>query len=80
MLYLIMGQLTCERIYSCDDDCERIGCPKHTATLKFNSIANVYTFDDGQGHKISMGIGLVEKLLEMFKHYSDTRADTADMP
>lgn len=72
-----MGVLEAKKDYYCDEDCERSGCPGHTATLKFYSTSNGYEFNDGQGNRMVMGVNLAEAMLSMFKHYSDTRADTA---
>ena len=71
-----MGQLRISREYRCDDDCNQDGCPGHTAILEFNSIANIYRFDDGQGQEAYLDLSQAKVLIEMFKFYSDTRADT----
>ena len=76
MVRNFMGQLTATREYRCDNDCERSGCPGHTATLKFNSIANIYQFDDGNGQTLLLDLSLAEAMIDMFRHYSETRADT----
>lgn len=74
-----MGRVKVEEEYSCDDDCERSGCPKHKMTLVFNSITNTYTYDDGQGQKCSFGYSGMESFIKMVKHFSDTRADTVNI-
>lgn len=71
-----MGQLKTTRIYRCDNDCERAGCPGHIATLEFNSIANIYRFDNGQGEVMWFDLELAKAMIDMFKEYSNTRADT----
>lgn len=71
-----MGQLKITREYRCDDDCLQSGCPSHIATLGFNSICNIYTFDDGQGNVMHFDLSLAAAMIDMFKFYSETRADT----
>lgn len=72
-----MGQLKIEKQYRCDDDCQQSGCPGHTAILEFNSVANVYHYNDGNGQEIWLDVTQAQILIEMFKFYSETRADTA---
>ena len=74
-----MGQVKAEQEYSCDNDCERSGCPKHKMTLVFNSIANIYTYDDGQGQKCSFDYSSMEAFIKMVRHFSETRADTVKL-
>jgi len=71
-----MAQITIERNYTCDLECEETGCPGHIAKLHFNSTAVVYKFEDGQGHSIALDYSSAQILLEMFKQLSDKRADS----
>lgn len=72
-----MGQLKITRYYRCDEDCEQSGCKGHTAELHFNSVANIYNFKDGKGQELWMDINSAQILIDMFRFYSETRADTA---
>lgn len=74
-----MAHLKIERQYNCDNGCEMSGCPGHTATLEFISSANVYIFNDGNGQKICLDIATATVMIEMFKHYSETRKDTVQV-
>jgi hypothetical protein len=74
-----MAQLKQKAEYRCDEDCERTGCPGHTAILEFNSVVNVYTYSDGQGQKCMFDNSSMEAFVKMLKFYSKTRADTVDI-
>lgn len=74
-----MAQLIEKREYRCDEDCERNGCPGHTAILEFYSVCNIYIFDDGQGNKILLDLALARAMIDMLKHYSNTRQDTVKL-
>lgn len=74
-----MAHLKIEREYRCDNDCKMEGCPGHTASLEFISSANIYIFNDGQGRQISFDISLASAMIDMFRHYSETRKDTVQI-
>lgn len=59
----------CERTkqYRCNDDCLMDGCPKHTATLNFQSVSNHYTFNDGQGKTHSFNEGELQAFIDLLK-------------
>lgn len=40
-----MANIFLEGSYRCSDDCRQSGCPGHTATLKYQSCADAYTFN-----------------------------------
>jgi len=71
-----MGQLKQTENYHCDNDCEQSGCPGHTAILEFNSVANIYHFNDGNGQEIYLDMATADVMIKMFKFYSESRADT----
>lgn len=71
-----MGQITNQVDYRCDDDCVQSGCPGHIATLTFNSISNIYHFNNGKDIDIYLDKNQIEAFVKMLKMFSDTRADT----
>lgn len=74
-----MGTITQQFKYFCDYDCERGGCKGHIAKLSFNSIVNIYSFDDDNGSKCLFDNSSMNALVKMLKIFSQTRADTVDI-
>lgn len=72
-----MGITKCVQEYHCDSGCEIDGCPGHTATLEFNSTANVYHLDMGDGKDLWLDNSSAQAIIDLFTFFSDTRADTA---
>jgi len=62
-----MATVKLEEKYSCYDDCCVEGCPKHNATLEFQTVSNAYKFDNGKGttHYFEQSeLGVMIKLLK----------------
>lgn len=74
-----MAQLKLEMKYTCLNDCVQSGCPSHTAILEFNSVADIYFFDDGNLQSISLDRNQAQVLIDMFRQYSEDRADTIEV-
>lgn len=45
-----MANIKLQTTYTCKDDCEHGGCPRHLATLEYQSCSDAYKFV--LGHKV----------------------------
>lgn len=62
-----MGLIVHTKKYRCSDDCLQSGCPEHEATLVYQSITDVYTFDNGNGKTHFFERGELEAFIELLK-------------
>lgn len=61
--------------YHCYNDCSQAGCPKHTATLEFNTVTDSIIFSDGKGRSILLEPPEANALVNMLKELDGLRAD-----
>ena len=71
-----MARPKLELEYRCDEDCERSGCPGHTASMTFHSVSNHYEYDNGKGEKMWFDRAEAETIIELFRQHGKRRADT----
>jgi len=62
--------------YRCFDDCRAEGCPKHEATLEFQTVSNTYRFENGKGDTYYFEQGELETMVELLRKLSVRRVDS----
>jgi len=66
-----MATIKIQKKFSCYEECDRTGCPSHTAELTFQSSSNYYSFDNGKGKIVQFEQGelqaLTDLLFELYK-------------
>jgi hypothetical protein len=55
------------------------GCPGHTATLDFNSIAASFRFEDGKGHALNFHETEMIALLDMLRELAGWRVEAENI-
>lgn len=53
--------------YYCSEDCRIEGCPKHTATLTWDTCSDWYSWDNGNGREIGFDRNELDTLIELLK-------------
>ncbi len=69
-----MANIIITQKYNCSDDCVQSGCPKHDATLYYQSVSDYYQFDNGKGEIKSFERGELEVFIKLLKDLN--RADS----
>ena len=70
-----MGQIKFTKKYKCYNDCSQAGCPKHEASLEFQTVTDYVIFDDGNGRRIGLEPPQANAFVDMLKELDKRRAD-----
>lgn len=60
-----MGTVRKSLKYHCSDDCVQSGCPNHTASMEYQSTADILHYDDGKGQDVYFERGSFRAFMTM---------------
>lgn len=71
-----MAKVTLYKEYHCSDDCSQSSCPGHKAKLAYNSVSNLYEFDNGKGNQHFFEDSELDTFIQLLKGLSLKREDS----
>lgn len=74
-----MSSIHLEREYQCWNDCQMSGCPKHIATLDFQSTSNAWHFNDGKGQEFYPNDGMMHAMFQMVGELAPYRVEAQSL-